>query len=222
MIATFRRRRRVEPAPQPSGVACSIRGCASVDAQSCSYRDRRGRSCTLACCRSHSTEVADDFYCRRHASTVRAVTAPIGHANGVPDLEDRAPSLINWIAHDIDGPVSALLATIARRGERVIIDGYVQRTRDIIRRARWERSWRLVDDTGLVLKVSIFIDEGDDALVHVRVGELIIAEGTPPWISGRQDAVGVSIDLAQRQRFYDALIEAIAEAVRDRSLFRRD
>ena len=153
---------------------------------------------------------------------MRAVTAPIGHANGLPDLEDRAPSLINWIAHDIDGPVSALLAAVARRGERVIIDGYVQRTRDIIRRARWERSWRLVDDTGLVLKVSIFIDEGDDSLVHVRVGELTVAEGTPPWISGRQETVAVSIDLAQRQRFYDTLIEAIGEAVKDKRLFRRD
>jgi hypothetical protein len=55
----------------------------------------------------------------------------------------------------------------------------------------------------------------------VRVGELTVAEGTPPWISGRSEAVAATIDLAQRQRFYDTLIESIGEALKDKSVFRR-
>lgn len=155
---------------------------------------------------------------------MRAITAPAGHANAVPDLQDRAPSLINWIAKDIDAPLRALLAKAARSGERVITDGYVQLTRDIVRRARWERSWRIVDNTGLVIKVVIYIDEGDDSLVHVCAGDLIVGEGVPPWIEHRRkgDDVAVTIDISQRQRFYNSIQDAIAGALLNRDLFRRD
>jgi hypothetical protein len=220
-----RRQRRQEPVVAPSsGIACSVRTCASLNAQVCSYRDRRGRVCSLACCEPHSIAVAGSTYCRRHASTVRAITPPAGHANGVADLQDRAPSLISWIANDVDDAVRTLLATAARPGERIITDGYVQLTRDIVRRARWERSWRIVDNTGLVLKVSLSIDEGNDSLVHMRVGDLLVGQGVPPWIARRDqgDDVATAIDISQRQQFYRSIEATIAGALQDRNLFRRD
>jgi hypothetical protein len=220
-----RRERRQEPvvAP-PSGIACCVGSCVSLNAQVCSYRDRRGRTCSIACCNAHGIALNGARYCRRHASTVRAITAPAGHANGVAGLQDRAPSLISWIANDVDDAIRTLLATAARSGERVITDGYVQLTRDIVRRARWERSWRIVDNTGLVLKVSLYIDEGDGSLVHMRVGDLLVGEGVPPWIArrGQGEDVAAAIDISQRQQFYRSIEATIAAALQDRDLFRRD
>ncbi len=151
-------------------------------------------------------------------------TAPAGHANAVADLQDRAPSLISWIADDVNEAIRTLLVTAARTGERVLTDGYVQLTRDIVRRARWERSWRIVDNTGLVLKISLYIDDGDDSLVHVRVGDLLVGEGVPPWIArrGQGEDVAAAIDISQRRQFYNSIESAIAEALQDCDLFRRD
>lgn len=160
--APWRRQRRQQPGvTPPSGTACSVAGCLSLDAQVCSYRDRRGRTCSVSCCHPHSLAVADD---------------------------------------------------------------YVQLTRNIVRRARWERSWRIVDNTGLVLKLSIYIDEGDDSLIHVRVGDVIVGEGVPPWIARRAQGEGVAatIDIAQRQQFYGSIEATIAGALEDRELFRRN
>ena len=66
--------------------------------------------------------------------------------------------------HDVDDAIRTLLATAAQSGERVITDGYVQLTRDIVRRARWERSWRIVDNTG-----PLHPGDVDDGPVQQRV-----------------------------------------------------
>jgi len=225
VISAFRRQRgddtRVLPEP---GVSCSIPGCGRHDAQPCAYCDRRGRSCSVASCPAHTVIVAAVAYCRRHAGTVNALAATEPDSGGMPDLHDRAPSLVNWIASDMDGTIRALLIDATRPRERVLSDGCVQLTRDMLRRGRWERSWRIIDDTGLVLKVSIHIDDGDDSLVHVRVGDVTVGEGIPPWITNRRngDAVAASIDVAQRQHFYSSLEEAIAGALRDPGQFTRD
>ena len=139
------------------------------------------------------------------------------------DVDDRAPSLVNWIANDLDRDVRKLLADAAHPGEDVLTDGFVQLTRDKVRRTRWERSWRIVDHTGLVLKVGIYTDEGDDALIHVRVGDRLVAEGVPPWIASRQagDDSTPAVEISRRQQFYGSLEESIGEAVKQASNFRR-
>jgi hypothetical protein len=162
-------------------------------------------------------------YCRRHAGTVQAIDTPSGHANDVADVDDRAPSLVNWIANDLDTDVRKLLAEAAQPGENVLTDGFVQLIRDKVRRARWERSWRIVDHTGLVLKVVIYTDEGDDSLVHVRVGDRLVAEGVPPWIAARQDGEESTpaLEISRRQHFYTSLEESIDGAVKQTANFRR-
>ena len=141
----------------------------------------------------------------------------------VPDLSDRAASLVNWIARDLDVSIRASLTHAARVGETVLADEYVHLVRDQTREARWERGWRIVDHTGLVLKVTLFVNDSDDSVVFIRLGEVIIASGTPPWIANRGQGFTpeASIDVAQRQTFYDSIETAIAAALRDASFYRR-
>jgi hypothetical protein len=228
MISAFRRGKPRTDVPAvaegPSGIACSARGCLDQNAQPCGYRDRHGKSCGTARCTTHGVVLDGVTYCRRHASTVQAIDTPSGHANDVADVDDRAPSLVNWIANDLDKDVRKLLAEAAHPGENVLTDGFVQLTRDKVRRGRWERSWRIVDHTGLVLKVGIYTDEGDDSLVHVRVGDRPVAEGVPPWIASRQqgDESTPSVEISRRQQFYTSLVESIGAAVSQTANFRRD
>jgi hypothetical protein len=105
----------------------------------------------------------------------------------------------------------------------VLTDGFVQLTRDKVRRARWERSWRIVDHTGLVLKVGIYTDEGADSLVHVRVGDRLVAEGVPPWIASRLegDEPTPEVESSRRRQFYSSLEESIGAALKQAANFRR-
>jgi hypothetical protein len=219
MTSLFRRRRKEPPAPapepEPTGVDCGVPGCPNGDALTCEYRDRRGHLCSVSFCADHGTVIDGVPYCRRHASTVRAIGPLATDPNGRPDLDDRTPSLVNWISRELDGHVRAQLEAAAREGESVLADDAVHLSRDHNRNLRWERSWRLVENTGLVLKISVNVSEENDALVRINVGSEMVADGIPPWIARRRmgEDVGVSIDVTQRQLFYQYLQESIAKAV---------
>ena len=221
--ALFRRREHAAPpAPVATGIACTMRGCANQTAQLCAYRDRRERSCAVTICPAHAISLGGNTYCRRHAGTVQAIGELSRDPSGHPDVDDRAPSLVDWIGRDIDRDIRTLLARAARPGESVISDNVARRAHDFHRNARWERSWRLVEHTGPVLNVTLHVAEDDDSLVHVRVGCEAVAGGGPPWIARRRDGqdVEAAIDISQRQLFYRYLEETISEAVarfRDRS-----
>jgi hypothetical protein len=219
MTSLFRRR-RPEPAappaePEPTGIPCSVPGCPNSDALTCEYRDRRGRMCTVSFCPEHGVLIAGVPYCRRHASTVRAIGPLATDPNGRPDLNDRTPSLVNWISRELDTHIRAQLEAAAVEGESVVADDAVHLSRDYNRNLRWERSWRLVEHTGLVLKIVISVSEENDALVRINVGSEMVADGIPPWIARRRmgEDVDVAIDVAQRQLFYQYLQESIAKAV---------
>ena len=130
---------------------------------------------------------------------------------------------MNWIARDLDASIRSSLNRAARAGETVLSDDYVQLVRDQFREVRWERGWRLVDHTGVVLKVTLFVNETDDSVVYLRLGEVIIASGTPPWIANRsQDTVSEpTVDIAQRQSYRESIETAIATALSDPSFYRR-
>lgn len=219
MITLFRRNPtpavRSEPEPARTGIRCTQRGCPSEAAQPCSYRDRRGRSCTAVFCTTHSTMVGGQRYCRRHAGTVTAIGELAADPNGRPDIDNRGPSLVNWISRDLDKNIRKLLEASTHNGEKVIVDQTVVLAHDQDRQARWERSWRIVEATGMVLKVTVHVSEDNDALVHVRVGTEMVADGVPPWIARRREGqeVEASIDTTQRQLFYAFLEENITSAV---------
>jgi hypothetical protein len=221
--ALFRRREQSPPpARAASGIACTMRGCANHTAQLCAYRDRRERSCSAKICPAHSILLGGITYCRRHAGTVQAIGELAGDQSGHPDIDDRAPSLVDWIARDLDRDIRTLLARAARPGESVIADDSARLAHDFRRNSRWERSWRLVEHTGPILNVTLHVAEADDSLVHVRVGTETVADGVPPWIARRREGqdVEAAIDISQRRLFYRYLEETISEAVarfRDRS-----
>jgi hypothetical protein len=228
MTQLFRRNRPDEgaqtPAPAPAeapvpaitsstGIPCKLAGCTNDTAQPCAYRDGRGRACAAAYCPEHGVSTEGKFYCRRHAGVLRAVGAQLTPQGGLPDVDNRAPSLVSWIARDLDETVRRLLSGVAGPGESVIADETVHVARDFNRKARWEQSWRLVDHTGLILKVTIQVFEENDSLVRVHVGSGVIADGVPPWIVRRTTDSDVATDLEHRQRFYKWLDESIFLAV---------
>jgi hypothetical protein len=199
--------------PASTGITCKLAGCANDTAQPCAYRDGRGRACGAPYCPEHGVSTEGKFYCRRHAGVLRAVGAEVTPQGGLPDVDNRAPSLVSWIARDLDADVRRLLAGVAGPGESVIADETVHVARDFSRKARWEQSWRLVDHTGLILKVTIQVLQDNDSLVRVHVGGGVIADGVPPWIVHRTTDTDMTTDLEQRQRFYQWLDESIFMAV---------
>lgn len=218
MTGLFGRKRQEPTAPTAaaaSGLACGVPGCPNKTGQQCGYRDRRGRMCQAVFCPDHGATLYGTAYCRRHAGTVRAIGELARDPNGRPDVNDRTPSLVNWIARDLDQHIRRLLAETARDGEQVVADESVRLSRDGSRNLRWERSWRLVESTGLVLKITVHVSEENDALVRINVGSEMVADGIPPWIARRRmgEEVDVAIDLAQRKLFYTYLEESIASAV---------
>jgi len=201
--------------PPLTGIPCSQAGCESTNAKQCAYRDRRGRCCPAAFCAEHGVSFAGIAYCRRHASTVQAIGELAKDPNGFPDLNDRAPSLVQWVARDLDEAIRKLLGRTVHNGESVLVDESVRLAHDPARKARWERSWRIVEHTGLVLKVTVHVSEDNDSLVHVKVGTEMVADGVPPWIARRREGqeVEAAIDASQRQLFYAFLEENISAAV---------
>ena len=218
----FRREHSAPEARPASRVACTMRGCSNQTGRLCAYRDRRDRSCSATICPAHSISLGGVVYCRRHAGTVQAIGELARDQSAHPDVDDRAPSLVDWIARDIDKDIRTLLARTARPGESVLADEAARLAHDFHRNARWERSWRLIEHTGPILSVTLDVAEDDDDFVHVRVGTETVADGVPPWIARRREgqSVEAAIDISQRRLFYRYLEETISEAVgrfRDRS-----
>ncbi len=203
-------------------LVCQARGCINHTGLQCGYVDKRGRTCAGIFCPTHRGVVNGVVYCRRHASTVRALGENAHDRLALPDVDNRGPSLVNWIAGELDRRVRALLVSVAHGDERVLIDSDVSLAYDHKRRPRWERSWKLVETTGLVLKIAIHVDEREDALVTVRVGNEMVAQGVPPWIARRHSGEDLDpdVDRLRRELFYRFLEENISEAVsrlRDRA-----
>src|SRR5438105_7619744 len=89
---------------------CTERGCTAVTGLECEYVDRRSRRCRTAWCPVHRLVVRDRVYCRRHAGVVEAVpTGVLDAQTPLPDLDNRAPSLVNWVTNEVDGEVRRLL-----------------------------------------------------------------------------------------------------------------
>jgi hypothetical protein len=209
-------RRRPPEFTAPAGtLPCAARDCANQTAVLCAYSDRRGRNCDMAFCPQHSSKVGGVVYCRRHAATITALGTGI-EKGALPEVDNRGPSLVNWIAEELDEPVTALLERNARPGEVVKTDAEVTIIYDQNRRRRFERSWKLFESTGISIKVCIQVAaDADDALVDARVGQYVVARGVPPWIARRRAGLEVDdqVDAEQRQLFRQFLVDHIASEV---------
>jgi hypothetical protein len=214
----FRRRPRQEttaapPAPTaPAGhERCAADGCRRMDGVRCSYVDKRSRHCPTAWCPNHVTALAMTPYCRRHASTMLAIEGGEVVA-GLPDLDNRAPSLVGWVARDLDAPVRELLTRVAATAGASLVTDPVRlvitpggSTR------RWAKTWKVLDNKSVLNRVSIEVDEVDDCHVSARVDTELIGRGLPPWISNRQAGrqLDAAADASERAEFAAAMARSI-------------
>ncbi len=211
----FRRRSspKIEAAVQPPAgrERCAAEGCRRLDGTQCSYVDKRSRRCPTAWCPNHVADVAGFPYCRRHASTMSAIEGGEVVA-GLPDLDNRAPSLVGWISRDLDEPIRELLTRVAPRSGATLVTDPVRlvitpggSTR------RWAKTWKIVDSTAVLNRVSIEVDEVDDCHVSARVDTELIGRGLPPWIGNRQAGrrVDPQVDAAERAEFAAAMARSI-------------
>lgn len=214
-MAIFKKK-RAKPEPMVGTLQCQARGCSNHTAMTCEYVDKRGRPCQSAFCPGHWSVVGGVVFCRRHASTIRAIGENALDRMAWPDVDNRGPSLVNWISRELDERVRSLLTDVAEGEERVIVDRTVGLAYDHRRRPRWERAWKLVETTGLVMKVAIQVDESEDALVTVRVGNEMVAQGIPPWIARRHSGEDLDpdVDRLRRELFHRFLEENICEGVK--------
>lgn len=191
---------------------CSDPDCSSMEAVQCSYVDRRQRACDSAWCRMHQQMAFGTIYCRRHAGIIRALGADWMNF-ALPDLDNRAPSLANWVGSDLNDPIRNLLERffgVRKLNVSSVVNGGTPRERS------WGRSWKLISENGVDLAVNVSVPEEDDTLVRVLYEGRVLMEMVPPWIEARRRGMDVddATDAEARRRFYGLILEDLEDAMR--------
>jgi hypothetical protein len=131
---------------------------------------------------------------------------------GLPDLDNRAPSLVGWVGGELDAPIRELFMRIAPPGGATLVADPVRLVLTPGGRARrWSKAWKLVDNTSVLSRVSIEVDELDDGQVCARVDTELIGQGVPPWIAHRRagDQVDPATAATERRDFAAAMARSI-------------
>jgi hypothetical protein len=202
--------------PLPVVTRCGEPGCDGEPVDPCEYVDSRGNACRTHWCAEHGTEVGGHRYCRRHAGTMVALGSKANNPRALPDVGHRGASLVRWVYRDLDPALVRLLETVSRPNEHVLRDTEVAVGRAADGSRYWEMTWKLASSTGIRLRISLRVEERDDSVVLVRLGDEVLASGTPPWIEARRLGKKVSEDedREQRRNFYTFLEEYLTEAIR--------
>ena len=208
-----------ELAQREGTLPCTVDGCSAMTAIACEYADRRARQCRTAWCPQHRVIVEGHLYCRRHAGVVSAL--PVADSTLVtplPDLDNRAPSLVAWVARQLDGDVwRLLLHELDTEGGELIADPVVLVFTGVDRLRAWERAWKLVTHTGVSRRVSLMVEEAHDDELAVKVGANVVGRLSPPWITERRGSEPVDPDTDRRER--EAFNQRVLDAV-ERGLLR--
>jgi hypothetical protein len=155
--------------------------------------------------------------CRRHAGIVSALPKDNPTSAPLPDLENRAPSLVSWIARELDADIRvALLDRVASpTGAQLIADPVFLIFVGSERTRAWERAWKLATHTGTALRVALQVEETADTEIGVKIGSNVIAKETPPWILQRPEGsvLPPEEDSRLRQEFNAHLFSIIAQGL---------
>jgi hypothetical protein len=191
---------------------CTDGGCPSHSALACEYTDRRGRTCSTAWCDRHRQVVESQVFCRRHAGIMRALAVRQDSQLTRPDLDNRAPSLVNWVAREIDDEVRALLAPYAEPGTEPRSDPVRLLFLGLQRDRAWEWSWKVTDRNQDSYRLGIMVTEADDSVVCVKVGGEAVARGMPPWIRHRmqRESVTPAVDADERAAFRQRILSTFS------------
>jgi hypothetical protein len=198
---------------RPSGrERCTQPGCARRVSIRCAYADRKQRVCATSWCIQHGAIFDDTAYCRRHAGTVAALSNGF-YQLALPDLENRAPSLVGWVSEELDAPIRAALQAAARSRDATLVTDPVRLTSSTGNPSQrcWSRAWKLVDHLGVVRQVSIEVEEESQDVVALRIDNDLIGRSMPPWIERRQTVTPVSADedAASRNAFNLAFARSV-------------
>jgi hypothetical protein len=192
-----------------SDLPCTRIGCSATNAAPCAYVDRRGSACATAWCPDDQLLVAGQPYCPRHARVVRVLNADGPGSDPLPDVDNRAASLVDFIAEAV-GPSMGLALHRAWPGDLTLdaLPLAVQYAAPNRRRV-WTRKWKLQSHTGTAVAATLAVAEDQDDILLVSVDSRPVADVVPPWIASRSTAA----DPAVRQAFYDSVVEKVRVAI---------
>lgn len=158
---------------------CSDRHCEARDAVRCAYVDSAGRRCGTAWCAEHRDSVDHVTYCRRHAGVMRALSPAL--VSDLPGLDNRAPSLVSWVArlidHDVRTLVGGLLIPAARVGSARVLPERHDGARV------WVRRWTVFGTPPFTIELAV--SERSDTVVMLSAGSSLLFAAEPPWITAR-------------------------------------
>ena len=216
--------RYVEMLHREGTLACTEAGCEAATGVACAYVDRRLHRCSTAWCPAHRYVLGREVFCRRHAGVVSALSSgeAVPTTTSYPDLNNRAPSLVAWMARALDADVWGLLLEElgTETGGQLVADPVTLVFHGVQRGRSWERAWKLVTHTGVARRVSVLVEEADDTTVVVKVGSRVVTSVVPPWIAHRSKHEDVSpeVDAGERAAFNQQLIAAIGEGLRSEAV----
>lgn len=207
-------------APIEGTEPCTERGCGNANGAPCAYADRRGSTCATAWCPEHQVVFEKQSYCRRHAGVMHALSYLPPNERQPPDVGNRAASLCEWTSAALDERMRAILTEsgVGGGGALLVVDPLTVSLMGTPRIRTWVHSWKVVDQTGTLLKIAIEVTEANDDTVIARVGAYEAERVVPSWIADRRAGTLVEPppDWERRETFQSRLIDSITAAVANR------
>ena len=187
--------------------------CSRHDGLPCAYIDGQDRSCGTDWCPDHRLTIQDQCYCRRHAGIVAALGA-FGPTVHLPDVDNRAHSLANWVGNDLDEGIREIFEKAKKPdGLEAVLSEPIAYVYTPYRTHLWERAWKLVTPTGTTRKVSIDVDEDNDTEVRLRIDRKTVMSMVPPWIDRRFAGPKFASDEQARREYYSVFLAAIRDGL---------
>lgn len=202
--------------PRPTG-ACSHGECPATEGWQCAYTDAIGEQCQAWLCKKHITFLDTSPFCPRHATVIRALEATAGTIREIkhrPRVGDRALPLAAIVCEDVNRDLSELLRRRyqGRKDLRISIDSSMRQTWESRGEVAWERSWAAVQNQGYLARVGVRVAAAEPDVVKVTLGNQVILEEVPEWISKRRGE-GDPIDNGERGRLRNLIVEAVLSRI---------
>ena len=160
---------------------CSARGCSEQSGVACAYIDRRERSCPTAWCAEHRQVTHDQIYCPMHARLLDGTHNDFSDSTH-PDLENRAPAVVNWAAREMQEDVDSIVEGIARDLEETLVVDPVRFVLFGVERVRtWDRSWKTVTIHGHSFRAAIAVEEARPDVILGKVNSQVVVRIPAPW-----------------------------------------
>jgi hypothetical protein len=131
--------------------------------------------------------------------------------------------VLSWIAQEVDAELSATMLHLAVEWHQALVLDPVHFALVGPRRVRtWERAWKICENLGPTLRVSIVVEEAEPGIVEARINSRPVLRILVPWHEshgfGERPASAAAAQAAVlnfRERLLAALTRGIGEWRRD-------